>query len=82
MHHFANRTELLMTVLSVLGMSYPMMTSVSPEIEIYCLAVYILFLLNFIREQWFITIPPLRMSKKFLHLSPLATALRRDTILW
>lgn len=48
----------------------------SLEIEGYCLAAYILFPLNFIREQWFITIPPLRMSKKFLHLSPLATVLR------
>lgn len=64
----------------IAGCPFP---SVSPEIEGYCLAAYILFLLNFIREQPRLSgTPPQGMNKKCLHLSPLAAALREDAALW
>lgn len=54
----------------------------APGVEVYRLSACVLFPLYFIREQpRTCGIPPLRMSKKFLRLSPLATALRRGTVL-
>ncbi len=44
-------------------------SSVALEIEVYCHKAYILSFLYFIREQAMLSLPPLKMSKKFyLHL--------------